>query len=112
MKIYCDSSTREACFILEGQEPINFLYPKQVTNNVGEYWAVILALKEAERLKLEQVEVLTDSMLVVNQVNGAWGCRKEHLLPLRDRIRELAQKLQASINWVRREENLAGRALE
>ena len=114
-KIFCDSSTREACYVIEGQEPVITPYPKPVTVNVGEYRSVILALEKAIHLKLEQVLLLTDSLLVVNQVRGAWKCRKEHLLPLRDRIRELLLfgfDYEAIVRWVPREENIAGKVLE
>ena len=112
INIYCDSSTNEACYVIEGQDPIITPYPKTVTVNVGEYLAVILALKEAKRLKLKQFMLMTDSQLIVNQTNGAWKCRKAHLLPYRDRVRELLSELGADLAWVRREVNLAGLVLE
>ena len=81
MKIYCDSSTQEACLVPEGRDPIIVPYDEPVTNNVGEYKAVILALKWAEDSAHSgdlNVSILTDSLLVVNQVNGVWKCKKEH----------------------------------
>ena len=115
-KIFVDSSTRKACFVFEGEgwgkpRPIFVPYPGPVTNNVGEYTAVILALEEARRLQLEQVELLTDSLLVVNQVNGRWAVCQEHLKPLKRRVLLLAQVQHATIAWVPREENLAGKYL-
>ena len=89
MIIYVDSSLREACYVLSGQEPTIIPYPELVTVNVGEYRAVLLALEEARRLELKQVMLLTDSLLVVNQVNGKWRCKKAHLLPYRDKVRKL-----------------------
>ena len=111
-KIYCDSSTKEACFIVEGQKAVVLLYPVPVTVNVGEYKSVILALEEAKRRKLKQVELLTDSQLVVLQVYGVWTCRAQQLLPLRDKVRELVQDLGAVVGWITREQNLAGKELE
>ena len=117
MNIYCDSSTKEACIIFNGLQPTVIPYEQPVTTNVGEYKAVILALEEARNAKLMQVKLQTDSLLVVNQVEGFWKCRKPHLLPLRDRVRELLKELEnqgASVEfvWVPREENPAGRVLE
>ena len=112
MKIYCDSSLKKACVVVEGQEPTILPYTKEQTNNSGEYKAVILALAIAIVVKLEEVEVLTDSQLVAKQVSGEWACRAKHLLPLRDRVREFAQLTKATIRWIPREENLAGKALE
>ena len=112
MLIYCDSSTKEACFIIEGQELTIIPYSEPVTNNVGEYKALIFALERAKMLGAKQVEILTDSQLVVNQVNGVWACRAKHLLPFMIKARELAQELQAIISWIPREESLAGKVLE
>uniref|UniRef100_A0A6H1ZR64 Putative reverse transcriptase-like protein n=1 Tax=viral metagenome TaxID=1070528 RepID=A0A6H1ZR64_9ZZZZ len=80
--------------------------------NVGEYQAVILALKEAKRLKLKQVMLLTDSQLTANQINGLWKCRKEHLLTLLEQARTLLKGLKGEISWISREDNLAGKVLE
>ena len=112
MRIFCDSSTKEACIVFEGQEPIIISYPAPVTVNQGEYQAVILALEEAKRLKWEEVEIFTDSLLVVSQVDGMWRCRAKHLLPFRDKVRSLACDISAMIKWLPREENLAGKVLE
>ena len=108
MKIYCDSSTREACYVVEGPRPVVIPYSERVTVNVGEYRAVILALEEAKRLKLEQVEIYTDSLLVVNQVSGNWKCQAEHLIPLRDKVRELLKNGGIELKWIPRERNIAG----
>ena len=111
VKVFCDSSTKEGCFVIEHKAPVIVPYGEAVTNNVGEYKIVVLTLEMAKSQELEHVEVFTDSLLVVNQVNGLWKCRKEHLLPLRDRVRALAQATQATITWISREENPAGKFL-
>ena len=116
MRIYCDSSTKEACLVIEGQPPIITPYPAPVTNNVGEYQAVILALEEAKQQEVNQVDILTDSQLVVEQIGGHWACRQEHLKVLRKRVWELVRNLDfngvvCNINWIPREENLAGKVL-
>ena len=112
MRIFCDSSTTEYCLVLEGQEPHIVAYSARVTNNVGEYQAVIEAVKLALSLKLKDALILTDSQLVVNQVNGMWECRQPHLLPLMDKARELLKGSNITLAWLPREENLAGRVLE
>ena len=112
MIIYCDSSTMEACYVPEGQEPVVTPYPEPVTVNVGEYRAVLLVLEEARRLELKQVTLLTDSLLVVNQVNGKWRCKKPHLLPYRETVRRLLKETKSTLNWVSRDYNLAGKVLE
>lgn len=87
-------------------------YSERHTNNVGEYLAVQLALEYAEQLALERPVVLTDSQLVVEQVRGTWKCRKAHLLPLRDGVRETLQEIGATLTWISREQNVAGKILE
>jgi len=118
MRIYCDSSVKEACLVVEGQEPKIVSYPEAVTVNVGEYRAVLLALEEANYQHLVKATILTDSLLVVNQVNGVWRCKKKHLLPYRDKVRDILLHMsfvparKYSLNWIPREENLAGKVLE
>lgn len=117
MKIYCDSSTLCSCIVIEGSSPRVTFYDKQVTNNVGEYRAVILALEEARASKWRQVEVLTDSEFVVNQVKGfdkfghKWERCLPHLLPYRDEVRNLLREMKVELKWIPREENLAGKIL-
>lgn len=112
MKIYCDSSIREACIVVEGKQPLIVAYKEKQTNNSGEYNAVILALETALSLGSKQAEILTDSRLVVEQVYGNWACHKPHLEKLRKKVWGLlAQIPQATIKWIPREENLAGKVL-
>ena len=110
-KIFCDSSTHEACIVIEGQKTTIIPYPKPVTNNVGEYQAVILGVEKAIQLEAKDAEILTDSLLVVNQVNGSWKCRMPHLLPFRDKVGGLLENSRITLEWVPREENLAGKVL-
>ncbi len=112
MIIYVDSSTHEACIVVEGQEPIIIPYSNQVTVNVGEYRALLLALWGVERAGWKQPELFTDSLLVAQQVKGKWKCRQTHLLPLLNEARSLVKELKATVNWLPREENLAGKVLE
>ena len=112
MKIFCDSSTKEACYVIEGQKTVIIPYPRPVTVNVGEYKAVQFALWDAmNRKRIKPIEVYTDSLLVVNQVNGSYKCRKPHLLPLLTKTKELLEEAQAILMWIPREENIAGRVL-
>lgn len=111
MKVYCDSSTKEGCYVIEGGKPVILPYDHKVTVNEGEYLAVIAALTDALRRKKTHILLLTDSQLVANQVNGAWQCNYEHLRVLRDKLRGLAQNQNVEIAWVPREENLAGKIL-
>jgi ribonuclease H / adenosylcobalamin/alpha-ribazole phosphatase len=52
------------------------------TNNVAEYTGVVRALALAEELGAAGVEMLLDSKLIVEQVNGRWKVKDAKLIPL------------------------------
>jgi probable phosphoglycerate mutase len=52
------------------------------TNNVAEWTGVVEALKLAQRLGAEQVDLLLDSKLIVEQLNGRWRVKDAKLQPL------------------------------
>ncbi len=52
------------------------------TNNVAEYRALLLALTRAEELGADEIEIRSDSRLLVEQVNGNFRVKAEHLKPL------------------------------
>jgi len=112
LNIYCDSSTRVACIVIEGQEPELFPYPAPVTNNEGEYKALLVALTRANELNLCSPTILSDSQLVVNQVWSDWKCNSYKLKGLRDFAISLVAKTKAQGCWIPREENLAGRVID
>ena len=64
------------------------------TNNEAEYLAVIHALKELIIYELTNYEILihSDSMLVVEQLNGNWKINYEHLQTLNYMIKKLIEK--------------------
>lgn len=74
------------------------------TSNIAEYLGVINAMFLAERGDT----IVTDSLLVVNQVNGKWKVKKEHLVEycLKAKYYLLNKKLR--LVWIRRDKNLAG----
>ena len=52
------------------------------TNNVAEYTAVLRALTLAEDLGAREVEMLLDSKLIIEQLNGRWRVKDAKLIPL------------------------------
>ena len=42
------------------------------TNNVAEYTALVLALREAQRLGARSIDLRLDSKLIVEQLHGRW----------------------------------------
>jgi ribonuclease HI len=78
-----------------------------ISNNLAAYQSVIEALRWANEFSAgAQVEVLTDSQLVANQVGGNWGCNSDHLRPLRDEVVRLVNILDADLRWIRGSENV------
>lgn len=76
------------------------------TNNVAEYQAVYLALEKALALGARHVDFRLDSQLVVNQMNGVYRVKHSELLPIHNRIRELATYFdKVTFVHVRREYN-------
>jgi ribonuclease HI len=91
------------------------------TNNVAEYHALGFGLKDvieaiASVERFGRLTVRGDSQLVIYQMTGKWACRKEHLIKLRDRCRELAKEIEGrgvkiDYEWVPREQNAEADAL-
>jgi len=59
------------------------------TNNVAEYLALKLTLERAIELNLKCVEVFMDSKLVVEQIQGRWKIKNEHLKEIHTQIQSL-----------------------
>lgn len=76
------------------------------TNNVAEYEALIAGLELALAHEVTDVEVLSDSTLIVNQVTGKWKIKNDRLRGLAVRARSLLDKFEhASIAYVPRNQN-------
>lgn len=58
------------------------------TNNEAEYIAIIKALRKAREYTRWKIKVYSDSQLVVNQINGDWRIKKEHLAELFKDVKE------------------------
>ena len=81
-------------------------YLGEATNNVAEYSALILALERAIELGASELEVRSDSELMVRQMTGRYRVKNEGLKPLFERARTLAGKLErVAYVHVRREAN-------
>jgi ribonuclease HI len=68
----------------DGNRPAEELYEGlgNQTNNVAEYGALLLALTRAAELGADDVEVRSDSRLLVEQVNGNFKVKAPHLKPI------------------------------
>jgi ribonuclease HI len=61
------------------------------TNNVAEYRGLVAGLAKAVELAVPELEVLSDSELLVKQMRGEYRVRKETLRPLHDEAGRLAR---------------------
>lgn len=90
----------------------------KATNNQAEYRAIIAALEEATRLDADQVDIKTDSELVVKQINGEYRVKKSTLKPLYQQVKQLLSALESfTITHIPRWQNaeadkLANKALD
>jgi ribonuclease HI len=76
------------------------------TNNVAEYRALVEGLRKAAELKLSEVEVVSDSELLVNQMRGSYKVKNEALRELWREATGLAEGFdRVTYSAVRREHN-------
>ena len=78
------------------------------TNNEAEYIALVGGLRKAAQLGIRVLNVKGDSSLVVNQVNGTWKVKTDHLRPMFEEARRIIDENfdgGASIAYVKRELN-------
>jgi len=76
------------------------------TNNVAEYSALIAGLEMAIELALDEVEVVSDSELMVKQMRGEYKVKNEALRELSLRASRLAGAVgNVRYSAVRREQN-------
>lgn len=84
----------------------------ETTNNIAEYKAVILGLKKArqiigkEKTKNIEIEIFSDSELIVNQQNGLYKVKEESLKELFIEIWNLRQEFKkVTFTAIPREKN-------
>ena len=76
------------------------------TNNVAEYRALIAGLERALELALDEVDVVSDSELLVKQMRGEYKVKNEALQDLVIQASRLARQLgTVTYTAVRREHN-------
>jgi ribonuclease HI len=76
------------------------------TNNVAEYRALVAGLAKAAELAVGELEVVSDSELLVKQMRGEYKVKNAALRELWDEANDLARRLEAvRFTAVRREHN-------
>ena len=76
------------------------------TNNVAEYRALVDGLRRASELGVDELEVVSDSELIVKQMRGEYRVKNEALRALHREASTLADGLKrVTYTAVRREQN-------
>jgi len=94
--------------VCRGKETVSNLsrYIGEVTNNVGEYTALIYGLQECLILKARRVKVFTDSELLYRQINRTYKIKSPSLLVLYRQAQHLMSAFdQVSVAHIPRESN-------
>jgi len=84
----------------------------EVTNNVAEYRALLLGLRQARQLGVSEVEVVNDSELIAKQINGQYKVKHASMRPLYlDALAALREFDRWSVRTVPRAQNAQADAL-
>tara|TARA_Y100000310_G_scaffold80912_2_gene77558 strand:- start:1470 stop:1853 length:384 start_codon:yes stop_codon:yes gene_type:complete len=82
------------------------------TNNQSEYNAVVIALDLAKKMGYSDVELRSDSQLLINQLNGEYAVKSNNIIPLYLKVKDLTTNFKSIIfKWVPRTENKLADAL-
>jgi len=81
------------------------------SNNFAEYLALIHALNYASEGDYRNIEIFSDSKLIVEQVNGRWKVKSNDLKSLAESAISRVQNLrkdgrQVTLSWIPREKNI------
>lgn len=115
MKIYVDGGARgnpgtaAAAFVIyDGKKLVDWAAQELgvQTSNYAEYSAVIMALDTAANREIEKIEILSDSQLVVNQLNGDWKVKDETIKDIHQKVlNQLPHFKEVKFTHIPREQN-------
>ena len=119
-KLSIDEATNaqgsEAGLILTSPEGIDIEYALrfgfQTSNNEAEYEAVITGLNLAHSLEIDQLEVCSDSQLVVRQIEDTYEAKSGRMILYLKKVRDLLKKfILVQVRHIPRAENSRADAL-
>ena len=119
-KLFVDGATNaqgsSAELILTSLEGIDIEYALrfgfQASNNEAEYEAVIIGLNLAHSMEVDQLEVCSDSQLVVKQIEDTYEAKGEKMILYLKKVRELLRKfVLVQVRHIPRAENSRADAL-
>ena len=120
-KLFVDGASNAqgsgAGLILTSPEGIDIEYALRfgfhASNNKAEYEAVIVGLYLAHSLEVDQLEVYSDSQLVVRQIEDTYEAKSETMVLYLQKVRDLLKKfVLVQVKHVPRAENSRADALE
>jgi len=84
-----------------------------MTNNVAEYAALVYAFRHLKEKGYDaELEIKSDSQLVVNQMSGRWGVKSESIRRAYEEAKELEKSFKkVTYKWIPREQNEEADAL-
>jgi len=119
--IYCDGGARQtnpghsafSCIIkINGEENSIARYIGWQTNNVAEYYGIIVGVKYSKFLGATDITIFTDSQLVCNHINGKWKVKQAELRPFANEAVKFLDKFDNwEIIWIKRDKNQKADAL-
>jgi ribonuclease HI len=96
-------------FVSPAQETISLSYKLEfeATNNVAEYEALVLGLRAAREMGIQEIAVFGDAELVVQQVRNAYQAKHPRLRSYRNELWDLVDSFFSTFNisFIPREEN-------
>jgi ribonuclease HI len=115
-RLYTDGGARgnpgpaASAYVLEAEDgSVLAAHGEQIgvaTNNVAEYRALLAGLAKAAELGVDDLEVVSDSELMVKQMNGEYRVKNEALRELSLEAARLARRIgRVRYKAVRREHN-------
>lgn len=114
LHVYVDGSGVPYCrygYLIDETGESHMEYHEGVSNNEAEYLAIISALNNVFG-KDNHIIILSDSQLVVNQINHKYGINSENLRGLASQVWVLEKRFEKfELTWIRRSENKAGKML-
>ena len=119
-RLFIDGATNArgsgAGLILTSLEGIDIEYALrfgfQASNNEAEYEAVIAGLNLAHSMEVDQLEVYSDSQLVVRQIEDTYEAKSETMILYLKKVRNLLKKFAlVQVRYIPREENSQADAL-
>lgn len=75
------------------------MYIGLCTNNIAEYCAVLYGLISLTPSDVEKITVVSDSELLINQMNGTYQCNNENLKFYNVQIKELIKTHYTAVNF-------------